>query len=147
MQGRETLLSVLEDKNEETEIRIAAYQGVMRCADSPALLRIQQVLTDEEYNQVGSYINSHLENLRKSSSPGKKQQRRLAEKVTLERSFPSDLRKYSRNLANSAFCPINNVGWDVDANLIYATKSFIPRSASMNLTLDLFGQSVNLFEV
>ena len=88
-----------------------------------------------------------MENLKSSTSPGKQHARRLVGKVLLDRSFPSDLRKYSRNIESDAFCPKNNVGWDVDANLIYAAKSFIPRSASLNLTLDLFGQSVNLFEV
>lgn len=71
----------------------------------------------------------------------------MVKKLNLEKSFPNDLRKYSRNMVISDFCPINNAGWDIDTNIVYAPKSFIPRSASMNLTLDLFGQSVNLLEV
>ncbi len=71
----------------------------------------------------------------------------MVKKLSFDKSFPADLRKFSRNMAVSHFCNINNAGWDIDTNIIYAPKSFIPRSASMNLTLDLFGQSVNLFEV
>jgi Lipoprotein amino terminal region len=48
---KDNLLNILEDKNEEAEIRIAAYQGVMRCACSHSLLRIQTVLNAEEINQ------------------------------------------------------------------------------------------------
>jgi hypothetical protein len=48
---KDNLLNILEDKNEEAEIRIAAYQGVMRCACSHSLLRIQNVLNAEEVNQ------------------------------------------------------------------------------------------------
>lgn len=96
---------------------------------------------------VGSYISSHLQNIKSNPTPGKENVRRLVKKLNLEKSFPHDLRKFSRNLAVTDFCPINNAGWDIDTNIIYTPKSFIPRSASMNLTLDLFGQSVNLFEV
>lgn len=96
---------------------------------------------------VGSFISSHLNNIKLNSNPGKENARRLVKKLNLEKSFPNDLRKYSRNMVVSDFCPINNAGWDIDTNVIYAPKSFIPRSASMNLTLDLFGQSINLLEV
>ena len=90
---------------------------------------------------------SHMANLKQNKTPGKQQVRRLINKLQLDRSFKVDFRKYSRNFANTHFCSINNAGWEVDANVIYSTKSFLPRSASMNLTLDLFGHSVNLFEV
>jgi Domain of unknown function (DUF1943) len=96
---------------------------------------------------VGSFIMSHMANLKQNKTPGKQQVRRLINKLQLDRSFKVDLRKYSRNFANTHFCSINNAGWELDANVIYSTKSFLPRSASMNLTLDLFGHSVNLFEV
>ena len=31
--------------------------------------------------------------------------------------------------------------------MIWSSKSFIPRSATLNLTFDLFGESMNLFEM
>ena len=34
-----------------------------------------------------------------------------------------------------------------DSNVIFSPKSFVPRSASLNLTFNLFGESMNLFEV
>lgn len=92
-------------------------------------------------------MSSHLQNIRLNPTPGKENARRLVKKLSLDKSFPADLRKYSRNIAVTHFCNINNAGWDIDTNIVYAPKSFIPRSASMNLTLDLFGQSVNVFEV
>ena len=91
-------------------------------------------------------MTSHLENIKSNPTPGKENARRLIKKLSLDRSFPKDLFKYSRNIATSDFCNINNAGWDIDANVIHG-KSFIPRSASLNMTLDMFGQSVNLFEV
>lgn len=53
---------------------------------------------------------------------------------------------------NSEFLP-NKVKFDLltgmglDSNLIFSQDSYIPRSASLNLTVDLFGESVNLMEV
>lgn len=45
------------------------------------------------------------------------------------------------------FCPTNNVGYSADLNVISQKQSIVPHSVGLNLTLDLFGQSVNLFEV
>ena len=97
---------------------------------------------------VGSFITSHLENIKSNPTPGRADDRRRVNKLnqSAARSFPNDLCKYSRNIASNEFCNINNAGWDVDANIIHG-KSIIPRSASLNMTIDLFGQSVNLFEV
>ena len=53
----------------------------------------------------------------------------------------------SRNVVAADFCATNNVGYNADVNLIYSDKGYVPRSATLNLTLDFFGQSVNLFEV
>lgn len=144
---KEALLDILANKEEDNEVRIAAYLAVMRCPCSASLLRIQSILAVEEYNQVGSFIMSHMDNLKQNKSPAKQHVRRLINKLQLDRSFKVDLRKYSRNFANSHFCSVDNAGWDLDVNVVYSTKSFLPRSASMNLTVDLFGHSVNLFEI
>ena len=40
-----------------------------------------------------------------------------------------------------------NAGAKVESNLIWSPKSFVPRSAMLNLTVDLFGHSVNFLEV
>ena len=88
-----------------------------------------------------------MNNLESSKTPAHEHARRLVKKLNLNRSFPKDLRKYSRNLASTYFCNQHNVGWELDANVVYSAKSFMPRSASFNMSLDLFGQSFNLLEV
>ena len=35
----------------------------------------------------------------------------------------------------------------VESNVIFSPESYIPRSVSLNLTIDAFGQSINLFEM
>lgn len=34
-----------------------------------------------------------------------------------------------------------------EGSLVWSPKSFVPRSANLNLTVDVFGQAVNLFEI
>ena len=40
-----------------------------------------------------------------------------------------------------------NAGAMVESNVIFSSRSFVPRSAMVNITVDLFGQSMNLLEV
>jgi len=35
----------------------------------------------------------------------------------------------------------------LESNWIFSQKSYLPRSAMLNLTVDLFGESINVFEV
>lgn len=61
--------------------------------------------------------------------------------------FNSDLRKYSRNYDNSFFSEEYNFGGNYQGNLIFSPKSYVPRQATFNFTLDLFGESVNAFQM
>lgn len=35
----------------------------------------------------------------------------------------------------------------LESNIIFSQQSYLPRTASLNLTVDIFGQSINIFEV
>ncbi|KAH3731000.1 hypothetical protein DPMN_057004 [Dreissena polymorpha] len=61
--------------------------------------------------------------------------------------FDLDKRKFSRNYEGSIFVDKFNTGAKFEGDLIWSQKSFIPRSAAVNLTIDLFGHSVNLLEL
>jgi len=140
-------LSLLENRELDSELRINAYLAAMRCADDSTLARIQTLLESEEINQVGSFIWTHLTNLQESSSPTKASIRTILANVQLQKQFDLDKRKFSRNIEFSTFSETMNVGASVESNLIWSTNSFVPRSAMLNLTVDVFGQSVNLLEV
>lgn len=64
----------------------------------------------------------------------------------LQNKFRTDARKFSRNYEGSFFSESLNVGAAAESNVIFTPQSYLPRSATLNLTLDLFGQSVNIFE-
>jgi hypothetical protein len=44
-------MEILADNNEDSEIRIAAYLGVMKCSDYKTVLAIKDLLNREEVNQ------------------------------------------------------------------------------------------------
>ena len=58
MEMKQTFMEILEDKNQDNEVRIAAYLAVMRCPCSPTLVRIEKMLAIEEFNQGRIHQNS-----------------------------------------------------------------------------------------
>lgn len=38
-------------------------------------------------------------------------------------------------------------GANYESNIIFSPSSYVPKSAMLNLTVDLFGESINMFEV
>lgn len=64
----------------------------------------------------------------------------------LKNKFSTDARKFSRNFEASTFWEDLNVGGGLDSNIIFTEESFLPKSGMLNLTVQLFGESVNIFE-
>ena len=44
-------LDLLADTNQDSEVRIAAFLSAMRCPSSSSLVRISEILSNEEYKQ------------------------------------------------------------------------------------------------
>jgi hypothetical protein len=145
--NRENMLRLLENREADSELRINAYLAAMKCVDDQTLRRVQTVIESEEINQVGSFIWTHLTNLQETSSPLKSKIREIVENAELKKQFDMDKRKFSRNVELSSYSELLNVGANLESNLIWSASSFVPRSAMVNLTVDMFGQSVNLLEV
>ncbi|XP_076620317.1 apolipoprotein lipid transfer particle [Colletes latitarsis] len=131
----------------DAEIRIASYLQVMRCPDYNIIKTIKHTLKKEEVNQVGTFVWSHLTNLYNSASPTMVKIQSLLTDRDLDNKFNSDRRKFSRNYDGSFFSEEYNFGANYQGNLIFSPKSYIPRSATFNITVDLFGESVNIFEL
>ena len=82
-----------------------------------------------------------------TANPLKQEIRQVVEQESLRKAFNVDKRKFSRNIEKSYFSEVLNSGASVESNIIFSPESFIPRSACVNLTTDLFGHSVNLVEI
>lgn len=141
------MFAIFSNTEEDSEVRIAAYKTLMECPSDDLIKKVKNVLAGEMINQVGSYVWAHLTNLMETSDPHKQSIRNILEDETLKKEFDLDNRKYSRNYEKSAFIEKLNTGATAEADLIWSSQSFIPRSGMLNLTVDLFGNAINLFEV
>lgn len=144
---RDYFLKIYSNFEVDSEIRIGAYRQAMRCPDYLSIKLIKHVLKIEELNQVGSYVWSHLSNLASSASPVRVEAQGLLADNDLGKKFRMDIRKFSRNYEQTLFFDEYNFGMTTDADLIFSTQSYLPRTASLNLTADLFGESVNFLEL
>ncbi|CAD7080164.1 unnamed protein product [Hermetia illucens] len=147
LSNRPFFLSVYQNFTENAEIRILSYIQAMRCPDYHSIRQIKHILETEEVNQVGSYVWSHLTNLAKSASPVRVEAQGLLTDGDLSDKFKMDFRRFSRNFEHSLFFDEYNFGTATDGNLIFGTDSYLPRLVSLNFTADLFGESVNFFEL
>ncbi|KAJ8955427.1 hypothetical protein NQ318_003525 [Aromia moschata] len=138
---------IFRNHDEESEIRIAAYLQIMRCLNYLLIRSIRHSLEVEEVNQVGSFVWTHLHNLLKSAVPSRVEIQSLLSDIDLVRKFSNDIRKYSHNFEGSTYFDEYNCGGNYESNVIFSTSSYVPKSAMLNLTVDLFGESINLLEV
>ncbi|XP_066155546.1 uncharacterized protein Apoltp [Euwallacea fornicatus] len=139
--------SIYQSQDQDTEVRIAAYLQVMRCPSYLLVRKIAYNLRHEEVNQVGSFVWSHLHNIIKSANPLKVEIQSLLSEEDLVEKFSPDIRKFSLNREGSLYFDEYNLGGNYETNVLFSPSSYIPRAAMLNLTVDLFGKYVNLFEV
>ncbi|GFR65207.1 apolipophorin [Elysia marginata] len=144
---RRTPMEIFLDKGEDSELRIAAYLAVMDCPFENVLSKVKQQLEREEVNQVGSFVWTHLTNMQKTSILHKQAVRSILEDEELKKAFDLDKRKFSRNYELSYFSKDFGLGGSAESNLVWSEKSFVPRSATLNITVDILGHTVNLLEV
>ena len=142
------LLRVFKDRQEDSEVRIATYLAHFECLTDVSAEKIKELLSNEPINQVGSFIWTHLTNIQESKS---KDRWKIYLKNTigseaLQSKWNTDPRKFSRNLEFSHFTNEFRVGGTIDSNIIFSEKSYIPRSAMLNLTANIFGEDINFLE-
>ncbi|CAG7726200.1 unnamed protein product [Allacma fusca] len=140
------LNKIFLNPEEDSELRIQAFLSIMRCPTYSTVRYIREVLVNEQVNQVGSFLWTYIKNLQETSLPSKAELQGLVADEKLGKKFSTDVRKFSRNFEISTFYDDLNFGVGVESNLIYSQNSYVPRSSSVNLTVDLFGESINVFE-
>ena len=144
---REHLLTAFKNTELDSELRIAAYLAMMSCPNKQLIDILKDHLTSEGVNQVGSFVWTHLTNLQESAAPEKQWIRHLIGEELLQNKFNTESLKFSRNYESSFYTNRSEIGATFESNVIFSQKSFLPRSAMLNLTLELFGEKMNLFEV
>lgn len=107
---RSYFLDNYADYTFNSELRIYSYLQTMRCPDYISIGSIKSILENEQINQVGSFVWSHLTNLAKSNSPVRIEAQGLLLNDELADKFKMDIRKFSRNYEHSLFFDEYNFG-------------------------------------
>ncbi|XP_069114719.1 apolipophorins-like [Argopecten irradians] len=119
----------------------------MKCADVQIIDIVIRTMEVEQVNQVGSFVWSHLTNLNETSDRHKQGLRDLLATINIGDKFNLDKRKFSHHFEKSFFLQQYNIGSSFESNIVWSPSSFVPKSLSANLTVDLFGRSVNLLDI
>lgn len=88
-----------------------------------------------------------MTNIQESSARWKTDIKYILSSESLRKKFDTNFRKYSRNYEFSSFSKLLNAGGALESNVIFSPESYIPRSAMVNLTLDIFGETMNVLEI
>ncbi|XP_054010516.1 apolipophorins isoform X2 [Hylaeus anthracinus] len=147
MKWKNILFKVLGDLEEDSEIRIKSYLSMVACPCEHVAATLKEVLSKETVNQVGSFIQSHLRNLRASTDPNKQSAKVQLGLIKPRTMFPEDFRKFSFNTEVSYNAEALGLGSTLESNVIYSQNSFVPRSANLNLTTEIFGRSFNFLNL
>ncbi|XP_068995564.1 uncharacterized protein [Embiotoca jacksoni] len=142
---RSVLLQLYGSSQEDIEVRIAAYQQLMHFPDQDVFEVVKMTLRDETSSQVGSFVCSHLTSILRSEDPMKQALIESLPDDIISRDFEAEFLKYS---SYSDYTVSSGIGIvNVETSLIFSPKSFLPSSASANLTVYFHGRAHNLLEV
>ncbi|XP_024936320.1 apolipophorins isoform X2 [Cephus cinctus] len=147
MKWKSILLDTLANREDDSEIRIKSYLALVSCPCPHVANKLKEILDRETVNQVGSFVTSHLRNLRASADPDKQEAKRQLGLIKPRTKFPEDFRKFSFNSELSYNIDSLGIGSSAETNVIYSQNSFVPRSTSLNLTTEIFGHSFNFLEL
>ncbi|CAM9777170.1 unnamed protein product [Lampetra fluviatilis] len=150
---RGALVELYRDERDEAEVRIAAYLLAMRCPSPDVLLTVRLTQRNESSQQVASFVWSHLTQLLDSSDPAEAALRRLLKDAGLPPPGPdADLSRwrysrYAEATLRSGPAARPQAAAILQSSLVFSPDSFVPRSLSLNLTVNAMGQSLNLLEL
>ncbi|CAG5023066.1 unnamed protein product [Parnassius apollo] len=144
---KNTALDLMKKRNLDSEIRIKAYLAVIACPCGKSANEIKKLLDSEPVHQVGRFITTSLRSIRSSSNPDKRLAKLHYGQIGTPNKFNIDDRKYSFYREASFNVDALGVGGNVEQAVIYSQDSFLPRSASLNLTAEVFGHNLNILEI
>lgn len=142
------VLALLQQRDTDAELRIEAYLTLVACPSAATANALKTLLDAETSLQVGSFIASHLATLRTSTDPQRAAARAHFQHVRPAAGrFPSDVRQYSFAHEFSYAAESLGLGASADMRAIYSARGFLPRSAHLNVTAQVFGDSFNVLQL
>ncbi|XP_072354971.1 apolipoprotein B-100 [Scyliorhinus torazame] len=149
---RNVLLEVFKDVKGSVSRRLGAYLMVMKEPSSNHLKKIARYLPKIENIQVKNFVSTHLSNILKSEAPNVQVlKNKLSDALRdIHLPGPMNFRKFSRNY--NVYKKINLPGKQdalaagLQSNVIFEQGEYLPRSVMLETTLNVFGESMDLFE-
>ncbi|GFQ73680.1 apolipophorins [Trichonephila clavata] len=139
------MVHLYENKNVNSEVRIAAGSSVIKKADEKQLKQIIRTNEKETHPQVAAFFVSLLRNLKQTSSPWKQEQKRLLERLNYSRnSSKSDSWKNSRNIEISNYLPYLKTGVAIETDIVMSNDTKLPISVKSILDASFNEQHYNL---
>uniref|UniRef100_G3QM33 Vitellogenin domain-containing protein n=1 Tax=Gorilla gorilla gorilla TaxID=9595 RepID=G3QM33_GORGO len=146
--GQRSVLSRLyQSLEEDAEIRINAYLALMRCPSEEVFAQVRRTQAGELSTQVGSFVWSHLLQLLETHDPLKRALRDTLPEDILSQEFHPEMWKHS-SYSDVTFRSVSgSLGANLEGTLLFSPASFLPRSATVNLTIHTMGRAFNLLEL
>ena len=115
---RADMKEILTDTDQDSELRISAYLGLMKCPTKLIIREIKIMMESEEVNQVGSFIWTHMTNMQETGDIFKHDIAAILNDEKLSKEFDMDKRKFSRNYEKSFFLHSYNTGAKVRMQIL-----------------------------
>jgi hypothetical protein len=142
------LTAILTDPNDDdSEVEINAFLILVKCIETEefqvsADTLLAKFLAEEDDLQVLTFIVDYAKEhgLTAFLNPV------LANPKVKER-FSVNFKELSWNNYRNGYSVMRDAGYELETSVIYASKSWIPRSIRLNVTIHAFGMSTNLVDV
>ncbi|KAL5289842.1 hypothetical protein ACFFRR_009699 [Megaselia abdita] len=144
---QEKALHLLQNVNEDSEVRIESYLASVNCPSTDLALKIEKLVNNEPTNQVGNFISTHLRALQESTDRSKETQKYYLQNIRVTKKFEVDWRRFSFASDNSFLIESLGVGASSEANIIYGLDGYLPRSIRWNVSAEIFGNEFNTWEL
>ncbi|KAG5195055.1 hypothetical protein JEQ12_012344 [Ovis aries] len=138
---RSVLSSLYQNSEEDTEIRINAYLALMKCPGEEVFAQVRHTQAGEQSTQ-GEQLQ-----LLKTDDPLKQSLREAVPEDIVSREFHPEVWKHSSYSDVTFRSASGSLGANLEGTLLFSPASFLPRSATANLTIHALGHAFNLLEL
>ncbi|KAM4693965.1 apolipoprotein B-100 [Discoglossus pictus] len=150
---RGILVQTFQDTSSPVQKRLAAYLTLMKNPSKSDLRKVFRALAKEEQGQVQSFVISHIKNIAHSKAPETQEFRDKLKEATENIVVQDNTDESKRSRNYQFFKSLNIPGLDeilainTEGNVIFDSNDYMPKEAMLEATLNVFGQSVDMFEV
>ena len=140
------IVDLLRNTEEDTELRLSAFLALVKCSDSERFQTVAKnnmvdFFEKEQDPQVLTFIIDYAKEhgLTTLLNP-------ILSNPRIRERFAVNFKELSWNRFRYRYSVMRDGALESEASMIYTPNTFIPRSVRFNVTLHLFGMSVNFAE-